>query len=319
MIRNVLDGWNQFWFTARPQACLTVPRVAICLVSAVWFASFWSSAPAWLAADGLLETTLSAQMLVADQIPGWQVWSPLWLVESAGWIRTWLAVGVVLSLLAASGFGGRLTLTILCLWAIAWANRLVAISGLVEPTLIACLGYLIVDPGIPLTSRSPAAPSKWTAGLALRLLQTHWWLLVAAGLLSQLGGLVWWRGEAVWWLAAAGRSNWFSIELLRGQASWINALTHAVIVVQILALWLLTVPAARPLGIACGVLVACVYGGVADYGLLAALLLAVLTSFTFGSPAHTLQAESVPNGAAEQPTLRTHKSARAQKMTGVAR
>lgn len=284
MIRDVLCGWNRFWFSPRPRACMRLPRIAICLVSAVWFASFWNTAPAWFSADGLLPTPLSARMLAADQTPAWQVWSPLWPVQSAIWIQTWLASGVLLSFFAAIGWGGRLTLTILCVWAIAWANRLVALSGLVEPSLIACLGYLIVDPGPRLMSRSQqATQSTWSAGLALRLLQTHWWLLVAAGLLSQLGGLVWWRGEAVWWLAAAGRSNWLSVELLRGQASWINALTHAVIVVQMLALWLLTIPAARPLGIACGVLVACVYGGVADYGLLAGLLLAVLTSFIYRS------------------------------------
>lgn len=319
MIRDMLGGWNQYWFAPRPPACMTVPRIAICLVSAVWFASFWSSAPAWLSADGLLQTRLSAQMLIADQTPAWQTWSPLWLVQSAAWLQTWLAVGVALSLLAASGFGGRLTLAILCLWAITWANRLVALSGLVEPMLIASLGYLIVDPGVPLTVHSRTTDSRWSAGLALRLLQTHWWLLVAAGLLSQLGGLVWWRGEAVWWLAAAGRSNWLSVELIRGQASWINGLTHAVIVVQILALWLLTVPAARPLGIACGVLVACVYGGVADYGLYAALLLAVLTSFIYRSPLRSLQAEPALEAEGAQPIRHSRKSARARKIAGAAR
>ena len=90
---------------------------------------------------------------------------------------------------------------------------------------------------------------------------------------------MWWRGEGVWWLAAAGRSNLFSIDQLRGHPIWINLLSHAVIIVQILSLWMLTLPAARPLGIACGVLVSMVYGGVADQGLLAVLLLAMLVSF----------------------------------------
>jgi len=181
---------------------------------------------------------------------------------------------------AASGIGGRLSQAVLLLWVIAWANRVVVLSGLVEPTLVACLGYLIVEPGLPLLNRSPSASSIWSAGVARRLLQTHWWLLVAAGLLSQLGGLVWWRGEGVWWLAAAGRSNLLNIEQLRGHPLWINGLSHTAIVVQILALWLLTLPAARPLGIVCGILVTIVYGGVADHGLLAALLLAMLISYS---------------------------------------
>lgn len=319
MIRELLAGWNQYWFAPQSPACMTVPRIAICLVSAMWFASFWSSAAAWVSDDGLLQRPLAAQMLIADQTPAWQVWSPLWLVQSAAWIQTWLAVGVVLSLLGASGLGGRLTLTFLCLWTIAWANRLVALSGLVEPMLIASLGYLIVDPGVPLTAHRRSADSSWSTGLALRLLQTHWWLLVAAGLLSQLGGLVWWRGEAVWWLAAAGRSNWLSTELIRGQASWINALTHVVIVVQILALWLLTVPTARPVGIGCGVLVACVYGGVADYGLYAVLLLAVLTSFACRAPERSLQDEPALNADGARPARHTRKSARGRKIAESAR
>lgn len=291
MMRALIGGWNQFWFTPQPRAAMTWPRVAICLVASAWFASFWGGAPAWFSADGLLAQPLATRILAADQIPAWQVWSPLWLTQSSGLIRAWLAAGIGLSLLAASGLGGRLTLVVLWLWVVAWANRLLAISGLVEPTLIACLGYLIVEPGLPLLSPAPRAASKWSAGLALRLLQTHWWLLVAAGLLSQLGGLVWWRGEGVWWLAAAGRSNLLTIEMLRGHPIVINALSHAVILVQMLALWTLTISAARPLGIVFAVLVAGVYGIIADHGLLALLLLAALTSFCQRTqPASTGQA-----------------------------
>ncbi|MCA9156814.1 MAG: hypothetical protein KDA72_00725 [Planctomycetales bacterium] len=279
MMRTLIARWNLFWFDPRPRAALTLPRVAICLVAALWFVSFWSSAPAWLAADGLLAQPLSKRMLATDQIAEWQVWSPLWFIQSPSLLYGWLAAGVVLCLVAASGLGGRLSLAALLLWVIAWANRVVVLSGLVEPTLVACLGYLVVEPGLPLWNRSPSASAKWTAGVARRLLQTHCWLLIAAGLLSQLGGLVWWRGEGVWWLAAAGRSNLFSIEQLRGHPLVVNSLSHTVIAVQILALWLLTLPAARPLGIVCGVLVVIVYGGVADHGLFAALLLAMLLSY----------------------------------------
>ncbi|MEO8272220.1 MAG: hypothetical protein ABI557_21090 [Aureliella sp.] len=280
MMRAVFDCWNMFWFTSRPRAAMTLPRVAICLVAALWFASFWSSLAAWLSADGLLALPLSKRMLAADQIAAWQAWSPLWFMQSASLLYGWLGAGIALSLVAASGLGGRLSLVALLFWVIAWANRLVALSGLVEPTLVACLGYLIIEPGLALWTQSRPASFKWTAGVALRLLQTHWWLLVAAGLLSQLGGLVWWQGQGVWWLAAADRSNLLSIDLLRGHPLWINTLSHAVIVVQILALWLLTLSAARRLGLVCGILVAVVYGGVADHGLLAALLLAMLISYS---------------------------------------
>ncbi len=294
LIEPILSGWNQFWFSPQPIGRMTLPRVLICAVTACWFASFWTAASVWLAADGVLSTELSARLLESDSISRWQQWSPLWWTESAGLLRAWLMVGIALSLLCALRVGGRWTQLWLWLWAIAWAHRIVVLSGILEPALMSALGYLIIQPGAPLRGwrRSQAADvpatatnargefiEHWTAAVALRLLQTHWWLLVATGLLSQLAGLIWWRGEGMWWLAAAERSNLVGLELLRNRPLLVNTLSHAMIVVQLLALWTVSVPRLRTLGIAAGVLVAVVYGGLADHFLYALGLLALLSSF----------------------------------------
>jgi hypothetical protein len=155
-------------------------------------------------------------------------------------------------------------------------------EGPVEPLLGACLAYLTIEPGPAvwqLRKNQQHSPHTWTAGLAVALLTTHWWLLIAAGVLSQLASLTWWRGEAVWWLAAAGRSNILSTEMLSGNASLVNGLTHVCVVVQFAALGLISRGSTRSLGIGLGLVVSVVYGLIADQILYALLLTAVLSAF----------------------------------------
>lgn len=298
-LQSMLEGWNTFWFAPQPLRGLILPRVIICLVTACWFASFWTLVPAWFTDSGLLSNSLSQRLLASESISRWQQWSPLWWTESAGVLRGWLLMGIVLSMMGAIRLGGRWTQLCLWLWAIAWGHRIVVLTGILEPALMSALAYLVIQPGAALRlgwrasnqaesvghhsaaheDNSAEPLSHWTAGLALRLLQTHWWLLVAAGLLSQMGGLIWWRGEGVWWLAAAGRSHLIPIEMLRGRPLVVNALSHAVIAVQMLALWTTTIPRLRVIAMVAGVLVSVVYGGVADHMLYGFALLGLLSSF----------------------------------------
>jgi hypothetical protein len=287
MIANLCRDWNGFWFSPRPRQAVTRLRVAVCCVTGIWFLSFLPACSTWFAADGLLPLELVTQLNQFDQIRGWQTWSPLWLSDALALHYGWLYVGALLSALAAVGVGSRISLAILLVWVIAWAQRITWLQGLVEPALVASIAYLVVEPGRRLWSSSDriaAAENSWRAGLVVRLFQTHWWLLVAAGLLSQLANLIWWRGEGIWWLAAAGRSMLFTTDMLHGQASLTNALSHAVCLLQVLALWFMLIPSARPLGIAAAVLVAGIYGIVADQLLYALLLLAMGLSYLTPGP-----------------------------------
>lgn len=296
MMRSIFNDWNRFWFSSRPTRSLVPVRLALCLVAAAWFGSFISHASAWFGTDGLLDASVSQKLLEFDQSPGWQNWSPLWLSDSSALHSAWLFIGIVLSLLGAAGVGGRITLLVLWLWIVAWAHRISWLQTSVEPALVASIAYLIVEPGNSIFDRRARAAADterqtWRAGLTLRLLQTHWWLLVAAGVLSQLASLIWWRGEGVWWLASAGRSNLLSVDMFRGQPSFANLLSHACIAVQLLALWLVTIPSARLIGIVLGGLVGCVYGLMADQLLYAAWLCAALVAFL---PATRFGRESKP-------------------------
>jgi hypothetical protein len=281
MIHSLCAGWNQFWFAPRAAKRTTLPRMAICTVAAAWMLSFLFSADAWFSDQGWLSRSLAASLIDADQTPTWQQWSPLWWTGSSTVISIWLVIGIGIALLAATGFGGRLTLGILLFWIVSWIHRIVWLQGPLEPALVAGVAYLLFQPGATLWRLNAAASqaTTWTAGVSLRLLQTHWWLLVAAGVLSQLANLTWWRGEAVWWLASAGRSNLLSTALLSDNPALTNALTHGAIVVQLLALWLVSVRSARGIGVLFGIAVSLVYGGLADQLLYAVLLASFLTAF----------------------------------------
>lgn len=284
MISRLCQSWSDFWFNPRSQATLVSLRVAICSVTALWFASFWSGVSGWFGTEGILSREISARLFEFEQSASWQNWSPLWLSDSQSFCLGWLLGGVLLCALAAMGVGGRITLLVLWAWVIAWAHRVSWLQGAIEPALVACIAYLIIEPGPPIR-RLSAAAETWTAGLSIRLFQTHWWILVAAGTLSQLASVVWWRGEGVWWLASAGRSNLFSIHFLGGHAAWINALSHSVIAIELLALWTITLNSARPLGCVLGVAVSIAYACVGDQVLYGLLLAACLIAFSSKPPA----------------------------------
>lgn len=284
MLTPIIEGWNRYWFHPRELTAVNPLRIGICVVAALWLGSFLPHVNAWFGQSGFLSTRLAASLINFEGSARWQHWSPLWFTDSLAVYYAWLVIGILIALAAAVGFGGRISLAILLFWSISWAHRIAWLQGLLEPAIIASVAYLIIQPGTALLPRTVANETStksvhWTANLTLRLLQTQWWILVAAGLLSQLASLVWWRGEAAWWLASAERSFLLSNEILRGQASLTNAISHGMVVVQMAALWLVTVPAARSLGIVLAVLVSVIYGLFADHLLYALLLVSWLPAF----------------------------------------
>lgn len=281
-MRAIRTDWARFWFRPRSVQDLLYPRIALGTVAAIWFASFWPNLSLWFGENGVLSTETAAAMIELEELPRWQMWSPLWWSDSLLAYQFWLVAGVVLSGMLIVGLGGRWTVALLTAWVIAWAHRCTWLIGLTEPALVACIGYFLLQPGprLLLGRSQTSVQQAWTAGTTLRLLQTHWWLLFAIGLLSQLASFQWWRGEAIWWLAAAGKSNLLSTEQLLDRPLLVNALTHAVILAEMLALWLVLIRSTRILGIVFGLLSCAALAFLGDqfiYALfLASLLLAYL-------------------------------------------
>ena len=259
---NLRGSWNEilkFWSLnslSLPQ--IQAMRIAVCCCSALWFLSFWTDLPVWFGSKGILNSDLAALLVEFEGIPRWQMWSPLWWTDELTFYRIWLMLGVSLSGLCATRIGGRFAALALWLVAIAWSHRIVWLAGQTEPLLMSWLGYMVLFPNTTIkqgnASKAKEERNKlefmqeWCIGP--RLLQVHVWLAMLIGLLSQLASLIWWRGDAIWWLAAAGRSRLFSEESLQDSPRLVNLLTHGVIFWQVLALWLLATKSFRKIGVA---------------------------------------------------------------------
>ncbi len=201
------------------------------------------------------------------------------MTDSLWLFQAWFGVGFVLTALVAAGIGVRFSVLALISCVIGLAHRMSLLIGPVEPALVAFLGYLAVQPG-PSIQESEAREQECSwAGASLRLLQTHVWILIAAGVITQLASVRWWRGDAIWWLAAAGRPNLLTLEHLIDRTYWVNALTHGMIVLQILTLWLLIIRGTRRIGIGLGVTWCLALAFLADYALYGTVLLGGLLAF----------------------------------------
>jgi hypothetical protein len=101
---------------------------------------------------------------------------------------------------------------------------------------------------------------------------------VLFGLGYLLSGQSWWRGEAVWWLAATDQAWLFDSEMLRGRILLVNACTHLIVLSACFTIAFYWQPRFRLPTLASGLLLAAAYlllAGQAFYGLLLASMLLV--------------------------------------------
>ncbi len=271
-IQQVLDQWDQFWFEPTSQTVVQRLRISLGIFVAVWFASFLPSVSTWFDANGILNTAQSSSLLGFAEVSRSLNWSPLWLTDSVWVYQTWLVVGIAMALVVAWGRGGRLAVAALLILAIAWSHRIFWLTGPVEPAMMAMLMYLLVQTGCRLGVHDDSLRSS--NQLTTRLIQVHTWILLAAGGLSSLASLSWWRGEGAWWLVATGRSALFTMTFFEGRPWLVNFASHSLIGMYALTLWLLTKPTLRPLGFATSAVLCLMIGLLGDQ-LLYAILIAI--------------------------------------------
>ncbi|GAB5406621.1 MAG: hypothetical protein Aurels2KO_48520 [Aureliella sp.] len=270
MIKQALEQWDEFWFKPTTETIAKRTRISLAIFVAVWFASFLPTASTWFGADGILNLAHSSSLLGFAEVSRSLNWSPLWLTDSILVYQAWLLGGIALALVVASGWGGRPAVAALSVMAIAWSHRIFWLTGPVEPAMMAMLMYVLVQPATRVGKQDDSLRSS--NQLAVRLVQVHTWILLAAGCLSSLASLSWWRGEGAWWLAATGRSTLFTMTFFEGRPWLVNLASHLLIVMYGLTLWLLTKPAVRPLGLIAAAILCMTLGLIGDQVLYAALL-----------------------------------------------
>lgn len=243
-----LSGWDWFWFAPAPVARVAKIRSALAVIAFLYFASHWTHIGFWFADDGVLSREIFARVVAATESASEARWrfSPLFLTGSVGLMRAYLGIGMALALVVAVGRGGRWTAVGLWIVFLGLANRATAIAGLVELPLAFGLAYTAIAPNTGWGTHA----RDWTAGFAMRLLQTHtsFWLL--AVLLSQIAGLAWWNGTAAFGLAAPISERLFDLAGLLDNPIIGGGVTHLLVLLPIVGLPLAWIPASNKYGVA---------------------------------------------------------------------
>lgn len=244
---GTLNGWDRFWFSPGPVATVVRIRSALAVIAFLYFASYWTEIGFWFADDGVLSRDVFARIVTATESGSESRWrfSPLFLTDSVFVMRAYLLIGMGLALAVGFGRGGRWTAV--GLWAVflGLANRATAIAGLVELPLAFGLGYAAIAPNVGSWKRS----HDWTAGLSMRLLQTHTSLWVLTVLLTQLAGVAWWNGTAAFGLAAPTSERLFDLTGLLDSPTIGGSLTHLLVLLPLIGLPLAWIPSSNKYGV----------------------------------------------------------------------
>jgi hypothetical protein len=236
MSRTAMESarrWDRFWFSPRMPQQLDLVRLFGGLVAAILFMNYLATANEWIGPHGWLnaETT---RYLIGDGIEGTGSgyrWSLLY--GSPGFATLLAVVGVIASVLLASGIGSRVSPVVAWLTLAMFHHRTPMLVGLSEPLVASLLVYLAIDPG--------RIEWKWTPGLteererisaniALRLVQCHFGIWMAFSWMSMLSFPSWWNGEAGWELL----NQRFGTPKVTDSYQWVGQfLTHLVIGLQL--------------------------------------------------------------------------------------
>ncbi len=223
-------GWTRFWFcTTDGQRSLRIVRIGMAVMALWYFASHWADIGLWLSGDGILASQSLARFLSDADLGDLVRWrlSPLYWVDSPAVLRGYLIVGMALAV--ATVLVRRTRAVQVALWlAVLWlANRSLMLAGLEELVLVFGLGYLALAP-------ADDAP-HWSGSLALRLLQLHVSFLIAVTGLTMLSSLIWWDGSGVM-AVVAPVDNRYIDWADRLSTPWVHELlTHAIVIVAIVA------------------------------------------------------------------------------------
>jgi hypothetical protein len=243
-------------------------RVALGILSAVYAACWWFDLQSWIAPEGLLNGSVT-RFLIGDQVAGTGSASRislLYSIDSSWFVNFYLLLTFLCSLAMTFGVGGRVMAAMVWGLVLGIVHRVPMLQGAGDLLLTGLLGYLVIDPGKTrlrwrIGLHDPI--ERWSAKLAVRLMQCHLliWLLVS--LVSHLVEPMWWAGNAAWWLASGQLSPWFSPYFLSDKPYVVNILSHLFLLMHFVTVWLLMVRHGRPLAIVAAGLTAISIGGLA--------------------------------------------------------
>lgn len=235
------ERWNRFWFDPLDPIHVAVLRSLVGCLAVYYLVTFTPDLVYWFGDGGVLSRETVAHLTGADQGWGFRA-SFLNLTTSPTVLWVFHGLSILVAILFTVGLLSRVMNVLTLLVVLSYIHRGPILTGPFEPILCFLLLYLCLAPtGRRLSfdgrfgwSRGASDAPSVSARVATRLIQVH--LVAMYGLIvtNQLAGEAWWNGEAVWWLAARSESRLADLTgLLAPSLFLINALTHAIVLIEI--------------------------------------------------------------------------------------
>lgn len=257
LLHDLASRWNAFWFDLPLRNPLHWTRILIAIASIFFVANWWQQAGDWIGPEGVFNLKVARSLASLEPSTGWSPWfgsfrwSLLYWTESEVFLRLYPAVLIILNIALLMGIGGRWVAGLVFLGTLGLVQRVPYWNGPAESLLMACLAYLVVHPGKVTRPFRPGLSDDQpttSSTLGLRCMQCHYYAWLGMSFFSMQAGLIWWQGEAAWWLVATGRSWLFTMDDLIERSWLVNGLTHSIVVMQAIALIALPSRRWRPIG-----------------------------------------------------------------------
>jgi hypothetical protein len=250
---SIASRWNRFWFTPDDPVAVCAMRALVGLAAVYFLISHSADLIVWFGRDGLLPIETVRQLVGSspDSPSGFR-WSYLFFTDAASSLWAVHLVGIGVAIAFALGLFSRVTSVLTLLTVLAYVHRAPMITGPFEPILTMLLFYLCLAPSGAVFSldqiiarcrarRSAEmrvkvdhrANDSLAANISLRMMQVHVCLFYLMMGLTKLAGEPWWRGDAIWWLAASSESRWWDVTFLHRYPLLINVWTHAVVAFEL--------------------------------------------------------------------------------------
>lgn len=256
-------GWNRFWYQPSDALPLCLLRILVGLAALFYVGSFSGDMVTWFGPAGLIPAETVFLLSPGDVVTSFRL-SYFYFLSSP--VELWIVhiAGLVVVLLFTAGMFSRVTCVLSLIVVLSYVNRAPMITGHVEPLLAMMLAYLCFAPTGAFLSLDAWWKNRQTAGdsanrfrdepllsigatVSRRLIQVHLAAFCLMMGLTKLAGETWWTGEAMWVLMAQADSRLVDWTSLRGAAYFINAWTHAVVLVELAFPVLIWNRLARPL------------------------------------------------------------------------
>jgi len=260
-LRDVVAGWNRFWFT--PSDCATLALIRIFAGAMLLYTHLvWSLRLEDFFGPNAWVSPATLQVLQEGRS---YTWSYLTGIESPTVLWTVHIAALVVFAMLMLGLFTRVVSILAWVAAISYFHRAEgALFGLDQINIMLAMYLMIGASGDAWSldrviarhraghALPPAAP-KVSTNIAIRLIQLHMCVIYLFAGMSKLQGLAWWDGMAMW--LALGNYEYQSIDMtwMAHYPRLVNLLTHVTIFWEVFYCALIWPRALRPIMLALAV------------------------------------------------------------------